>query len=107
MFPMLQLLLIISILFNLSRSLNKTRIMAMKRNKKSLKNLKRYWRLILKIEDLDCSQWKKFTGVNNLMTEVDLVDFLVDSDKELKTLITFIKITIFLKHKILRSLKEY
>lgn len=85
----------------ISRSLNKTRIMAMKRNKNQAKNLKRYWRLILKNRtDLDCSQWKKFTGVNNLMTEVDLVDFLVDSDKELKNTYNVYQDLLYsLKHK--------
>ena len=41
----------------ISRSLNKTRILSMKSNKKDYNKLKRYWRLVLKARDkLDCSK---------------------------------------------------
>ena len=69
----------------ISRSLNKTRIMVMNKNKKHQRKFKRYWRLILKSkEDLDVSKWKKFTCFDSLMTEADVVDFLVNLDDELK-----------------------
>ena len=69
----------------ISRSLNKTRINIMKKDKKHYNKLKRYWKLILKArEDLDCSHWKKFKCFDNLMTEVDVVNYLVDIDIELK-----------------------
>ena len=49
------------------------------------KKLKKYWKLILKSrEDLDVSKWKKFTCFNHLMTEFDVVDFLINLDDELK-----------------------
>ena len=69
----------------ISRSLNKTRINVMNKNKKYQRKLKRYWRLILKSRDeLDISKWKKFTCFDSLMTESDVVYFLVNIDKELK-----------------------
>lgn len=69
----------------ISRSLNKTRIMIMKKYKSHHRKLKRYWRLILKSkQDLDASKWKRFTCFNNLMTESDVVDFLVNIDDEFK-----------------------
>lgn len=69
----------------ISRSLNKTRINAMKNNKKCYNKMKRYWKLILKNRaDLDGSEWKKFTCFQNLMTEVDVVDYILSENKELK-----------------------
>ena len=69
----------------ISRSLNKTRIMVMKKHKKDHKKFKRYWRLILKYrEDLDNSKWKKFTCFEHLMTTTDVVDYLINLDEELK-----------------------
>ena len=69
----------------LSRSLNKTRIMTMKKFKKHHRKFKRYWRLFLKCrDDLDSSKWKRFTCFDHLMTEVDVVDFLINLDHELK-----------------------
>ena len=68
----------------ISRALNKTRIMAMKKNKKSYNKMKRYWRLILKSrDDLDFSKWKKYTCFDNLTTELDVVNYIVSLDKEL------------------------
>lgn len=69
----------------ISRSLNKTRIMTMKRHKQYHRKFKRYWKLILKSRDeLDSSKWKRFTCFKNLMTTTDVVDFLIDLDNELK-----------------------
>lgn len=69
----------------ISRSLNKTRIMAMKKLKKYHRKFKRYWRLFLKYrEDLDISKWKKFVCFDHLMTEIDVVDYLVNLNVELK-----------------------
>ena len=69
----------------ISRSLNKTRINIMKSNKKDYNKLKRYWKLILKdYNDLDNSKWKRFTCFQNLMTEVDVVNYLLDISPELK-----------------------
>lgn len=69
----------------ISRSLNKTRIRAMKKNKKAYNKMKRYWKLILKSRDeLDYSKWKKFPCFSNLMTEKDVVDFILNQDTELR-----------------------
>lgn len=69
----------------ISRSLNKTRIMIMKKHKKHHRKFKRYWKLFLKSrEDLDISKWKRFTCFDSLITEADIVDFLINLDDELK-----------------------
>lgn len=69
----------------ISRSLNKTRIMVMKKDKKNYNKFKRYWKLILKARDeLDSSHWKKFRCFDNLMTEVDVANYLINSNEELK-----------------------
>ena len=66
----------------ISRSLNKTRINAMKDNKEDKNKFKKYWRLILKSRfDVDSSSWKKFRCFKNLMTEIDVVDYLLNKDK--------------------------
>lgn len=67
-----------------STSLNKTRINLMKKDKQNYNKLKRYWKLILKPqEELDNSKWRKYTCFNNLMTQSDVVDYLINIDKEL------------------------
>ena len=93
----------------ISRSLNKTRIMVMNRNKKYHRKLKRYWRLILKSrDDLDVSKWKKFTCFDSLMTEADVVDFLISIDLELKqTYLVYQNILHCLKNKKFNLLKSY
>lgn len=69
----------------ISRSLNKTRVNVMKKHKKHHRKFKRYWKLILKSrQDLNVSKWKKFICFDSLMTEADVVDFLVNLDEELK-----------------------
>ena len=69
----------------ISRALNKTRIMVMKKHKKHYRKFKRYWKLILKSRnDLDISKWKRFTCFDSLTTEADIVDFLINLDDELK-----------------------
>ena len=68
-----------------SRSLNKTRIDCMKNNKENYRKFKRYWRLFLTSRfNLDCSAWKKYICFKNLMTEVDIVDYLLDLNPKLK-----------------------
>ena len=68
----------------ISRSLNKTRISIMKKDKKNYNKLKRYWRLLLKSRDeLDSSHRKKSTCFNDFMTEIDVVNYLTESNKEL------------------------
>lgn len=69
----------------ISRSLNKTRIMVMKKHKQHHRKFKRYWKLILKSRDeLDSSKWKRFTCFKYLMTTTDVVDYIIGLDNELK-----------------------
>lgn len=69
----------------ISRSLNKTRIQFMKQDKKNYNKLKRYWKLLLKDKnDLDFEHWKRFTCFNSLMTESDVVNFIVNLNDILK-----------------------
>ena len=91
----------------ISRSLNKTRIMTMKKFKKHHRKFKRYWRLILKSrEDLDVSKWKRWTCFEHLMTESDVVDYLINLDDELKqTYLIYQDILYALKNKNYQLLK--
>ena len=91
MFPNAQIIIDTFHLIQLiSRSLNKTRVRAMKNNKSAYNKMKRYWKLILKDRnELDYSKWKKYTCFSNLMTEIDVVDYILDQDFELK--ITYYK----------------
>ena len=69
----------------ISTSLNKTRIKLMKKSNKDYKKLKRYWRLILKpYEELNNSKWQKYTCFKDMMTQVDVVNYLINSNIELK-----------------------
>lgn len=70
----------------ISRSLNKTRIRAMKSNKNSYNKMKRYWRLILKDKnELDSSKWRRYTCFPDLITEIDVVNYILDQSVELKS----------------------
>ena len=92
----------------ISRSLNKTRILSMKSNKKDYNKLKRYWRLILKARDkLDCSKWQRFTCFDNLMTEVDVVNYLINTSNELHdTYIVYQDLLFAIQHNNLNLLKN-
>ena len=69
----------------ISRSLNKTRIRVMKKDKINYRKYKRYFRLLFKPRiELDSSYWKKYICFKNLMTEVDIVNYLLEQDEELK-----------------------
>lgn len=69
----------------LTKRLNKTRINVMKENKDDRNKFKRYWRLVLKSRfDLDTGTWKKFRCFKELMTETDVVDYLLTKDKILE-----------------------
>ena len=66
----------------LTKSLIKTRINVMRQNKEDSTKFKRYWRLILKSRfDLDTSSWERFRCFKSLMTEIDVVDYLLSKDK--------------------------
>ena len=84
----------------ISRSLNKTRIRAMKSNKNSYNKMKRYWKLILKdSNDLDFSKWKRYTCFPNLMTESDVVNYILNQNIELKE-------TYYKYQELLHSIRE-
>ena len=62
--------------------------------------MKRYWKLILKDRnELNCSKWKKYTCFPNLMTQIDVVNYNLDQDVELKT-------TYYKYQELLQSFKE-
>ena len=92
----------------ISRSLNKTRIKVMNKDKKNYRKLKRYWRLILKDRtELDFSKWRKYTCFEHLMTQSDVVDYLVNTDEQLKqTYLIYQKILYVLKKKDYIYLKQ-
>ena len=86
MFPSAEIIIDKFHLVNLiSTSLNKTRINIMKNDKKNYNKLKRYWKLLLKPQDeLNNSKWKKWWCFDNLMTQSDVVDYLINTNKQLK-----------------------
>ena len=92
----------------ISRSLNKTRIRVMNKDKKNHRKLKRYWRLILKDRDeLYFSKWKKYTCFNSLMTQVDIVNYLINTNEELKqTYLIYQEILYSFKKKDFKKLKQ-
>lgn len=85
----------------LTKSLNKTRINVMKENKEDKTKLKKYWRLILKSRfDLDTSSWKKFRCFKKLMTDVDVVDYMLNINKTFEnTYDTYQDILYYLQHR--------
>lgn len=69
----------------ISTALNKTRIRLMNKDNKNYNKLKRYWKLILKDQDkLNNSKWKRWTCFDNLMTQSDVVNYLINISEELK-----------------------
>ena len=53
--------------------------------KKNYNKLKRYWKLLLKSQDeLDNTKWKKFRCFDRLMTQSDVVNYLININEELK-----------------------
>lgn len=68
-----------------SRSLNKTRIKIMNKDKKNYNKLKRYWRLLLKdTSKIDFIKYRYHHCFRNRMREVDIINYLLDLDPELK-----------------------
>ena len=66
-------------------ALNKTRVMLMKKDKKNYNKLKRYWRLILKPRnELDISKWRKYRCFDSLMTQQDVVNYLINTSEKLR-----------------------
>lgn len=92
----------------ISRSLNKTRIRVMNKDKKNHRKLKRYWRLILKDRDeLNYSKWRKYLCFDSLMTQSDVVNYLINTNEELKyTYLIYQDILYSFKKKDFNKLKE-
>jgi transposase len=69
----------------ISRALNKTRIKIMNNDSKNYRKMKRYWRLILKYENsLDYTNYRKYTCFKNLITEKQVVEYILDQNETLK-----------------------
>ena len=69
----------------INRALNKTRISLMNKDKLNYNKLKRYWKLLLRDRNsLNHYKFKRYTCFNHLMTEVDIVDYLLNLDVTLK-----------------------
>ena len=86
MFPNAEIIIDKFHLVNLiSTSLNKTRINIMKNDKKNYNKLKRYWRLLLKPqEELNNSKRKKWWCFEDVMTQADVVNYLINLNIQLK-----------------------
>ena len=57
----------------------------MKKDKINYNKLKRYWKLLLKSKDeLNFENWKKYTCFNKYMTESDVVNYIINTNIELK-----------------------
>ncbi len=70
---------------HISRALNKTRINTMNSNKIYYNKFKRYWRLLLKsYHSLNNTYYRNYTCFNKPMTELMVVQFLVNVDPTLK-----------------------
>lgn len=65
-----------------SSSLNKTIIQLMNKDKKNDNKFKRYWKLILKTrDDINDCIYKKYVCFSDMMREIDIVDYLLETDK--------------------------
>ena len=95
------------IIQSITKKLNKTRINVMRNDKEDRNKFKRYWRLILMSHfDLDCSEWKKYRCFDNLMTQVDVVNYLLDQDENLKNSYNLYQdILYYMQHRDYDSLK--
>jgi len=69
----------------LSRALNKTRIRIMNKDKKNYNKLKRYWKLLLKdVSNVNYENYHYHSCFRNQMREIDIINYLLDLDPELK-----------------------
>lgn len=68
-----------------SRALNKTRIRVMNKDKKNYNKLKKYWKLLLKDKaSVDFVKYRYHRCFRNQMREIDIINYLLDLDPELK-----------------------
>lgn len=69
----------------ISRSLNKTRVAIMNKDKKNYNKFKRYWKLILKERSkLDIKNYQHFRCFKGLMCQEDVVNYLLEQNIELR-----------------------
>ena len=69
----------------LSRALDKTRIKVMNSQKENYNKFKRYYKLLLKKSfKLNRVNYKKYICFKQMMSQSDIVDFLINQDNELK-----------------------
>ena len=88
------------IINNLSRALNKARIKLMNKDKKLYNKLKRYYKYLLKDRsELNCLNFHKYRCFNKMMSQLDVVDFLLKQDEVLRN-------TYFLYQNLLSSIKH-
>ena len=58
----------------------------MNKNKEDYRKFKRYWRLLLTSRlELNSSKWNKYLCFKQLTTDVDIVEYLINIDEELKS----------------------
>ena len=68
-----------------SRALNKTRIKIMNKDKKNYNKLKKYWKLLLKdTSSINYTTYHYHRSFKKLMREIDIINYLIDLDPELK-----------------------
>ncbi|MCU7210192.1 transposase, partial [Turicibacter sp. 1E2] len=68
-----------------SRALNKTRIRFMNQNKEFYNKFKHYWRLLLKAqEDLNATHYFYSNCFKKMISQQEIIDFLLALDPELK-----------------------
>lgn len=73
------------IINNISRALNKTRIKLMQTNKELYNKLKNHYKLLLKNRyELDGIHFHKYRGFKKMMSQTDVVDYLLEQDTTLK-----------------------
>ncbi len=73
----------------------------MKENKSDRNKFKNYWRLIFKSRfDLNINSWKKFRCFKDLMTEIDVIDYLLSKSSILEnTYDLYQDILYYLQHR--------
>jgi transposase len=68
-----------------SRSLNRTRISVMNKDKPNYNKLKKYWKLLLKdVSKVDYSNYRYHRCFKKQMREIDIINYLLDLDPQLK-----------------------
>lgn len=73
------------IIQHINRALNKARITLMNKDKINYNKLKRYWRLLLTNRNkIDNCKYKNSRCFNKMMTDLQIVDYLINLDDEFK-----------------------